>query len=188
MRDREKAGSVTKRPVTELMSKNCDDFLRLGLFNQGIVDNNVLLPRKTEEVSIAVGAALASVNNVKLREWELELLSKCLNGGLELSIWQRRECIEQRQDGAWVDGNHEDLKSGTKSPQVEKELVASLLNDLEESGENWWGKDPGEHLRLGHVRGEDLGSLLVKTELLLKNKSAVNRGWQGDNRLNGDES
>ena len=168
---------MTQGPVTKLVSKNCDDFLWLGLLNQGIIDDNVLLPWKTKEVSIAVGAALASVDNVKLREWELELLGKCLNIGLELSIWQRRECVEQRQDGAWVDGNHEDLESGTKSPQVEKELVASLLNDLEESGENWWGKDPGEHLRLGDVCGEDLWSLLIETELLLKNKGAVNRGW-----------
>lgn len=100
---------MTQGPVTKLVSKNCDDLLWLGLLNQGIVDDNVLLPWKSKEVSIAVGTALAPVNDVKLRQREFKLLGKRLNRGLELSIWQRRESVEQRQDGAWIDGNHEDL-------------------------------------------------------------------------------
>lgn len=36
---------VTKLPVTELMSENGNDFIGFRLFNQCIVNDNVLLPR-----------------------------------------------------------------------------------------------------------------------------------------------
>ena len=184
----EKTGGVTQRPVTKLVCENCNDLLWLGLLNQSIVDDNVLLPWETKEVSIAVGTALASVDNVELLERELELGSQGLDTRLQLAWLQRRKLIEQWQDGDWIDGNHEDLESGAKSPQVEEEAVSGLLDDLEEGGENWRSKSEGKHLRLGKVGREELWSLLVEAELLLKDEGAVDRDWQRQDRLDDDET
>jgi hypothetical protein len=48
------------------MAQDGDDLLWLALLKQGVVDDNVLLPRQTIEVSIAVGATLAAINDVQL--------------------------------------------------------------------------------------------------------------------------
>lgn len=166
---------MTKLPVTQLVRKNSNDLLRLALLNQGIVDHNVLLPGKTKEIGVGVGASLASINDVELVQRELEARGKRFNLGLELTVLERRQLVEQRQDSDGVDGDHEDLESNEEEPQVVEKLVASLLDDLEETSEERRCEDQGEGLGLDHISDKELGRLLVETELLLEHKCLVDR-------------
>lgn len=76
---------MAQTPVTELVAQNGDHLLRLALLQQGIINYDVLLPGQTIEVSIAVGTALAAIDDVQLRERELELLGKVLDTGFDLT-------------------------------------------------------------------------------------------------------
>lgn len=105
---------MTKAPVTKLVCENSHDLLGFTLLNEGVVDDNVLLPWQTEEVGIAVGASLASINDVELLEREVEALSQPFDAGLECSRVQRRELVEQWQDGDGVNGDHENLEGSSK--------------------------------------------------------------------------
>lgn len=173
LRDAEKAGGVAKLPVTEFVSKDSDDLFRLTLLNKSIVDDNVLLPGETKEIGVGVGASLASINDVELVKRELEAGGKSLDLGLELALLERGELVEQRQDSNGVDGNHEDLETGGEGPEVEEELVAGLLDDLEETGQDGRSENEGQELRLENIGDEELGSLLVEAKLLLEDKSVV---------------
>lgn len=173
LRDAEKAGGVAKLPVTEFVSKDSDDLFRLTLLNKSIVDDNVLLPGETKEIGVGVGASLASINDVELVKRELEAGGKSLDLGLELALLERGELVEQRQDSNGVDSNHEDLEAGGESPEVEEELVAGLLDDLEETGQDGRSENEGQELRLENIGNKELGSLLVEAKLLLEDKSVV---------------
>lgn len=136
LRNAKETSGVAKTPVTKLVSQDSRDFLLLALLDQGIVDDNVLLPGETKEVGVAVCAALAAVDDEQFVERELELLGQAFDIVLELALLERRKLVEQRENGDWVDGNHEDLETSDKDPEVEEELVSSLLNDAEETGQD----------------------------------------------------
>jgi hypothetical protein len=157
------------------MAQDGDHLLGLALLKQGVVDNNVLLPGQTVEVSIAVGTTLAAINDVQLRERELELLGKVLNTGLDLTRLQRGQLVEQGQNSDGVDSDGEDLDEDSKEPQVVEERVTSLLDDLEDGADNWSSQNNTQHLALEHIRYPQLESLLVETELLLQHKCVVVR-------------
>lgn len=139
---------MTEFPVAKFMRKDSDNLIRFALLNQGIIDDNVLLPRKTEEISIGVSASLASVDDIELVQGELETGGQSLDLGLELTLLEGREFVEKRQNGDGVNGNHEHLKSSSKGPEPEEELVTSLLDNLEETGENRGSENKAEELRL----------------------------------------
>lgn len=147
----------------------------------------MLLPRQPEEVRIAVRAALAAVDDVELVQRKLQLLGQVLHSLLQLAGLQRRELVEQREDGDRVDGNHEHLESGAEQPQVEEELVARLLDDGQERGQDWRREDEGQQVRLEHVGHEELGRLLVEAELFLEDEGVVDVGRQRQELLQDDE-
>lgn len=155
------------------MAQDGDDLLGLALLKQGIVDDNVLLPGQTIEVSIAVGATLAAINDVQLREGKLKLLGQVLNTSLDLTRLQRGQLVEQRQDSDGVDSDGEDLDKDSKEPQVVEERVTSLLNNLEDGADNRSSQNNAQHLTLEHIRYPKLEGLLVKPELLLQHESVV---------------
>jgi hypothetical protein len=74
--------------MSKFVGKNGDNFLLGALLNEGIVNDDVLLPGETKEIGIAVSAALASINYMQLVKWELELLGQILDVGLQLSFLQ----------------------------------------------------------------------------------------------------
>lgn len=166
---------MAELPVTQLVSKNSNNLIRLALLNQSIVDNNVLLPGKTKEVGVGVGASLASINDVELVQGELEACGERFNLGLELTIFERRELVEQGQNSNRVDSDHEDLESNDEEPQVVEELVTSLLDDLEETSKERGREDKGKSLGLDQIGDKELGRLLVETEFLFKHKCLVDR-------------
>lgn len=66
---------MAKTPMTKFMAQDSNDFLGFALFDQCIVDNNVLLPRQAIEISVAVRTPLTAVNHIQLRQGEVQLLS-----------------------------------------------------------------------------------------------------------------
>ena len=64
LRNAKQARRVAEAPVAELVRQDSDDLLGLALLDQGIINDDMLLPGQAEEVGIAVRAALAAVNDV----------------------------------------------------------------------------------------------------------------------------
>lgn len=164
--------------MSQFVSQDRGHFLGFALLNQGIVDDNVLLPGQTEEIGVAVRASLAPVDNVQLSKGEFELRGQCLHRRLELAGFERGELVEQRCDKDRPDGDHEHLKTSAKEPQVVEELLACLLDDSKETSENWRRQDSSEAERLDSVRNEQLRGLLVEAELLFEHKSMIYRRGQ----------
>lgn len=163
------------------MAQHCNNLLRLALLEQSVIDDDVLLPRKTVEVSVTVSTALAAINDVQLRERELELLGQVLDTGLDLTGLQRRQLVEQRQDDDGVDSNSENLDEDTEQPQIVEERVTRLLDDLEHSADDRCPQHDTEHLTLEHIRDPELQRLLVETELLLEDECVVVRDREREN-------
>lgn len=187
LRDAEKLGGVTQAPVAEFVGQHSDNLLFLALLDQGVVDDDVLLPGQTEEIGIAVGAALAAVDDVQLVKRELELLGELLDIRLELALVQGRELVKQRQNGDGVDGNHKDLQASAEHPEVVEELATSLLDDGQEAGQNRGSQDNGQKVALDQIRNKQLGSLLVEAEFLFQNEGVVEAGWERQNLVDDDE-
>ena len=142
---------MTQLPVTQFVRKNCNNLLGLALLDQGIVDDNVLLPGHAKEVGVAVGAALAAINDVQLGERELELLGQVLDAALELALLKGRELVEQGQNEDGVDGDHDHLETSDENPEIVEELVSSLLHDSQKSGEDRRRKHKGQEEGLNLV-------------------------------------
>lgn len=173
MRDAENLGRVAQLPVAELMSKDGDYLVILALLDQRIIDDDVLLPRKTEEVGIAMSAALAAIDDVEFMQWELQLLCQVLHIGLEFALLQWRQLVEEREDDNWVDGYHEHLQPGAEHPEIIEELVACLLDDRQEPKEDRRNQEEEEHVGLDQVSHEQFWSLLIETKLLLEHKCLI---------------
>lgn len=179
---------MTKLPVTELVCEDSDDLFRLALLNQSVVDDNVLLPGETKEIGVRVGAALAAIDNVELVQGELQASSKAFDLILKLALLKRGELVEEWQNQNRVDSNHEDLQTSSEDPEVEEELVARLLDDLEETGHDGRNEREGKELRLEKIRDEELRRLLVEPKLLLQDKRLVNRSRQPENLTDDKEA
>lgn len=174
-------GGVAQAPVAELVAQHSNNLLRFSLLDQGIIDDNVLLPWQAVEVGIAVGTALAAVNDVQLLEGEVKLLSEVLDTGLQCTRLEGRELVEQRQNDDGVDSDGEDLEEDSKEPQVVEERVIKLLHDLEHSTDDGSTENNSKHLSLEHIRDPKLEGLLVEAKLLLEHKSVVVGDRQREN-------
>lgn len=164
---------MAQTPVTELVAQDGDHLLWLALLQEGIINDNVLLPGQTIEVSIAVGTALAAIDDVQLREWELEFLGEVLDTSLDLTRLQRGQLVEQGQNHNGVDSDGKHLDEDTEEPKVVEERVAGLLDNFEYSTDNRSSQNYTQHLSLEHVRDPELEGLLVETELLLQHEGVV---------------
>lgn len=164
--------------MAKLMAKHSNNLLGLCLLDQSIVDDNVLLPWQTVEVGIAVGTALAPVNDMQLGEREFESLGQVLDTSLEFTGLKGRKLVEQRQNRNRVDSNGEDLEEDTEEPEVVVERAVKLLHDLKNGTDNGSSQNNSKHLTLEHIRNPKLSRLLVETELLLEHKRVVVRDRQ----------
>ncbi len=179
---------MTERPVAQLVCQDCHHFLSLGLLDESVIYNNVLLPWQAKEISVAMSAALASINHVQLLKWEVQLCCEVFDARFKWPRIEGRKLVEKGQDGNWVDGDHEHLKCSAEQPEIVEELVASLLDNLQEPRKNWWSEDESQHLGLEDVCNEELGSLLVEAELLLENECAVDGRRKRQYLLNDNEA
>lgn len=166
-------GRMVQAPVAQFMAQNSDNLLRLTLLEQSVVNHNVLLPGQTVEVGVAVSTALASINDMQLRKWELEFLREVLDTGLDLTWLQRGQLVEQWQNDNRVDGDGEDLNEDAKQPQIVEERITGLLDDLEHSSDDRCSQNDTEHLTLEHIRHPELERLLVETEFFLENEGVI---------------
>lgn len=107
---------MSQAPVTEFVCENRNDLLCLAFLNQRVVDNDMLLPRQAEEVGVAVCTSLTSINNIELMKRELQAVSQSLNADLQVARLERRELVEQGQNGDWIHCNHKDLQTCAKQP------------------------------------------------------------------------
>lgn len=187
LRNGEEASSVSKLPVSKLMGQHSNDLLGLALLHQGVVDDNVLLPRQTVEIGVGVGASLATIDDVKLVQREVESRGKLLDLGLELAVFKRRQLVEEGQDEDRVGSDHEELENGGENPEVRDERGAGLLDDLEEGSHDGRGNDGSQDVGLDEVADEELRSLLVEPELLLQNECAVDASRQVQDLLDQKE-
>lgn len=178
---------MAQAPVTKFVTQNSDNFFRLTLLNQGVVDDNVLLPGQSKEVGVAVSTALATVNDIQFLQGEFQLAGKVLDTSLEFTGLQRRQLVEQWQNRNRIDRNGKDLDENTKQPEVVEERVTGFLDNLEHCTDNRGSQDNAQHLTLEHVRQPELQRLLVKPELLLENERAVVRDRQRQERANNIE-
>lgn len=170
-------------PVTKLVSQDRENLVSFGLFQQSIVDDNVLLPRQTVEEGIGVSAALAAVNDVQLVQGEVEPSSQFVDLCLELAILERRQLVEQRLDKGRIQSRHENLNGGGEDPSVKDKLVASLLDDLEETSEDGGHQDGSQEVGLEDIGDEQAGRLLVEAKLFFQDKGAVDLGRQTESLL-----
>lgn len=94
---------------------------------------------------------LRPIDNIKLLQRELQLISQSLDFSLQLARFQRCEFVEQRKNPDRVDSNHGDLDTDGEGPEVEEEVCTERLNDLEESCQDWCAEDDGKSLTLYHI-------------------------------------
>lgn len=102
--------------MAQFMRQDSYDLLGLALLDEGIIDNNVLLPGHSKEIGVAVGAPLTAINHVQLVERELELSSESLDSSLQFSGFQGSELVEEGHNDDWPDGDHDNLQTRAKHP------------------------------------------------------------------------
>lgn len=181
LRNTEELRGVAQTPVAQLVAQHSDNLLWLALLDQSIVEDDVLLPRQTIEVGIAVSTALAAVNDMQLLEREVKSLGKLLDTSLERTRFERRELVEQRQDHNRVNGDGEHLNEHAEEPQIVEERVAGFLDDLENSANDGCSQNNSQELTLEHIRDPELERLLVEPEFFLQDKMLVVRNGKREN-------
>ena len=188
LRNAHEAGQVAKLPMTKFVTKHSNNLLGLALLKKSVVDDNVLLPRQAVEVGVGVCAALAAIDNVELGQWELEAASECLDLGFELAVLEGRKLVEQRKNDSGVHGHHENLNGSGESPEVEEEAVAGLLDNLQETGQQWGREDKGEQVGLDHIGDEETRRLLVEAELLFQNECMIDATGETEGLVDQNEA
>lgn len=168
--------------MTQFMAQDSNHLFRFTSLEERIIDNNVLLPRQTIEVRIAVSAPLAAIDDVELMQGELELLCELLNTGFDWARLKRGQLIEQRQDRDRVDSDSKDLDEDTEEPEVIEEAVTRLLDDLESRSQDRATDHNSQRLTLQNVRYPKLDGLLVEAEFFLEDERVVIRDRQRKDR------
>lgn len=140
-------------PVAKLVRKDSLDFLLGALLKQSVVDDDLLLsnPGQAGEVGVAVGAALASINDLQLAEGEFELGSESLDRLLEFSGLQRLELVEEGNDEDGIDCHGRDLDNEHEDPEVVKEAVTSPFDNGQEGAADGDTECDGQGLALEHI-------------------------------------
>ena len=102
--DRQQLRRVPHAPVTELVREDGLDFLCLALVDEGVVDDDLLLPGQAGEVGVAVGAALAAVDDVEGGEGEVEAGGEGFDARFEVAGGEGGEGVEEGDYEEGVEG------------------------------------------------------------------------------------
>ena len=97
-------------PVAELVREDGLDFVGLALLHEGVEDDDVFAPGETEEVGVAVRAALAAIDFVEMHEGEVEPRGQLLRTRAEVALWERGKLVKERLDEGGVYDDHRHLK------------------------------------------------------------------------------
>lgn len=118
----------------ERLTEDRFDFLRLGLFEERIVEDDVLLQsRQSEEERVRVRRADRTVDDPDFAEREVELLGEVFDARVDGRVGrQRRELVEEGHDHVGVDKDHGDLNAETA--RRERELGATKAGSMMRRG------------------------------------------------------
>lgn len=130
--------------MSQLVGEDSFDLLRFGLLNQGVEDDDVFAPGQAEEIGVTMRAALASINLVEVLEREVEFRGECLCPGTEITIFERRQLVEERLDDGWVEQDHDELEADHECHEPRNESVSGPFEYVEEGGEERRAEDDAE--------------------------------------------
>ena len=168
---------VAQAPMTEFVAQYCNDFFRLTLLNERVVNDDMFLPGKPIKVSVTVSTSLATVDDIKLFKRELKSPCQRFHRCLQLAFLERRKLVEERQDQYWIYGDCADLDPDGEEPKIIEEAVSGLLNDSKEPAQQRCTKGNHQGLFLQHIRYPKLQRLLIETELLLEYEGTIICYW-----------
>ena len=98
---------------------------------------------------------------------------------LQFSLWHWSVFVKEWRNEVGVDGHQEERDEDDETPEVDKEVVAAPVDNLDHSSQDW-GLDCLRHHKLLHlVDGEEASSLLVEPVVLLHHKGAVDCEGEG---------
>ena len=98
---------------------------------------------------------------------------------LQFSLWHWSVFVKEWRNEVRVDGHQEKRDEDDETPEVDKEVVAAPVDNLDHSSQDW-GLDCLRHHKLLHlVDGEEASSLLVEPVVLLHHKGAVDCEGEG---------
>ena len=142
------------------------EFVSLRFFQKGVEQNDSLESEESVEVSVAVGRPLGAFDDEKLVERKLDFRGKIFNFFSQFTFRQRCVLVEQRRDEFRVDDHHEEGEADDEEPEVDEEVVAAPLNDLDDGGHQRKSDHLGQEERLDLVLGVKSGGLLRKEQNL----------------------
>ena len=114
-------------PVAEFMSKYGFYLLWLGLFDQGVENDDMFAPRKTKEVGIGMARPFRAVDFVEVFKRETHPPSQSLNAIPKFPSSERRKFVKERLDNQRNQNDHDQLEC---HPTLGGECVSLSLRIL----------------------------------------------------------
>lgn len=139
---------MVQSPVADFVSNDGNDFVFLGMVNQGIIKDDALAPRKAGKVGIRVRGALGAVNDKEFLEGKLDRLGQIFNFCLQRAVLKGNKGVEERHDDCRSKSHEKDLEYEKGSPDVNKELVTKAVDNVDESDHDGSANGNGQQLRL----------------------------------------
>merc|ERR1719339_748887 len=157
------------------------------LFQQCVKEDNPLELEESVEVGIAVAGPLATLNHVELVQWERDGGSKAFNLSLEFSFRHWRVFVKERRNEVRIDGHQEEGDEDDEAPEIDEEVVAAPVDNLDHTSENWRLDRLAHQELFDLVHCKEAWSLLVEPVILLHHKGAVDgEGEGGDGGEDGE--
>lgn len=154
LRNPKQFGSVAFFPVSQFVAEYGGNLFGVALFNQGIVNDNVLAPGKAIEVGVAVCAPLRPVDDIEMFQRELEPSGKRFNLIPQFSRFQRSKLVEHWQNDERIDGDHESLNEQHEHPCIVEEVETEILHNLQKPSEDRASENGNEELSLDEIHHE----------------------------------
>mmetsp|Transcript_12952 Transcript_12952/g.28384 ORF Transcript_12952/g.28384 Transcript_12952/m.28384 type:complete len:241 (-) Transcript_12952:711-1433(-) len=122
---------VAHLPVPEFMPQDCQDFIVVNLFNEGIIENNSLILEESKHVSIRVTTPLTPIHNKQLCQRKLQLPSQLKDLFLQLAFGERFVLVKPWHDQDWNDSHHEHGEHKGECPDIDVEVISTRLDNLQ---------------------------------------------------------
>ena len=148
-------------------------FLPLLLFQEGVKQNDPLKLEEAIEIRVAMTGALGAFNNKQLVEREANGGGESLDISLQLSLRHRDILIKERSYQVRVDGHQEQSQYYSKHPQIDEEVVATPVDDLDDCSQDGSLDDLAHNELLDLILGIKTRSLFVEAVLLLQYEGAI---------------
>ena len=149
----------------------CLEFISLRFFEKGVEQNDPLESEESVEVSVAVRRPLGAFDDEEFVERKLDFRGQSFDFFPQISFRQGRVLVKERGDEFRVDDHHEEGEDDDKEPEVDEEVVATPLNDLNDGGHQRKRDRLGQDERLDLILDVKSGSLGRKKILYEKKNS-----------------